>query len=81
MSCMNNHSNKTLMTFGNSLRLIRKSQGLTQEELAQVCGLDRTYISGLERGVRNPSLLVIVKISTILNTSLGDLFSAIDHGT
>jgi len=77
---MSTHSNKTLRTFGNSLRLVRKSQGLTQEELAQACGLDRTYLSGLERGVRNPSLLAIVKISTTLNTTLGDLFSAIDSG-
>jgi transcriptional regulator with XRE-family HTH domain len=72
------HSNKTLRTFGNSLRLVRKSQGLSQEKLAQACGLDRTYLSGLERGVRNPSLLVIVKISATLNTTLADLFLAID---
>ncbi len=51
----------------------RLAQGLSQEELAFEAELDRTYISQIERGVCNPSILVLVKISQILNVELPDL--------
>jgi transcriptional regulator with XRE-family HTH domain len=53
-------------TFGNVLQTIRLKKGLSQERLALDCGLDRTFISMLERGLRQPSLTTIVKISDTL---------------
>jgi transcriptional regulator with XRE-family HTH domain len=46
---------------------------LTQERLAELTGLDPTYISGIERGRRNPSLKNIVKIARALKTSVAKL--------
>lgn len=56
-------------TFGLNVRTIRKQLGLSQEELAFACGLHRTYISGVERGVRNPTLLVVNQLSDALQVS------------
>jgi transcriptional regulator with XRE-family HTH domain len=50
-----------------NLRKYRKESGYSQEELADEAGLHRTYISGVERGVRNPSVLVLEKIAKPLN--------------
>ncbi len=52
--------------FGNALREIRTQRGISQEAVADICGLDRTYISGIERGERNPSLTNILKIASAL---------------
>lgn len=51
---------------GRNLSKFRKDKGLTQEELAFDCELDRTYISGIERGVRNPTILILQKIASAL---------------
>jgi transcriptional regulator with XRE-family HTH domain len=48
------------------VRAARLSQGLSQEDLAAESGLDRTYISGLERGARNPALSTIERVSSAL---------------
>ncbi|HFT4534627.1 TPA: helix-turn-helix domain-containing protein [Klebsiella pneumoniae] len=45
--------------FGAHLKKLRLQSGLSQEAFADKCGLDRTYVSGIERGVRNPTLEVI----------------------
>jgi transcriptional regulator with XRE-family HTH domain len=47
---------------------------MSQESLALTCGLDRTYISGIERGVRNPSLTNILKIAAALEVSPAEIF-------
>lgn len=52
--------------FGEQVRATRKELGWSQEELADACGLDRTYIGGVERGERNVSLLNIFKIAQAL---------------
>lgn len=54
---------------GKNLSKIRKDRGLTQEELAFDCELDRTYISGIERGVRNPTVVIIQKIASALKVA------------
>lgn len=59
---------------GENVKALRLSHGLSQEELAFRADLDRTYISQIERGVSNPSVLVLLKISVILGVELGDLF-------
>ncbi len=51
---------------GNNVRKFRKERGLSQEALAFECGLYRTYISGVERGIRNPTVLVLEQIATAL---------------
>lgn len=63
-----------LNAFGANLRAIRNVTEISQEELASRAGLDRTYISLLERGKRNPSLVCIGKLSKALQISLSDLF-------
>src|SRR5216683_5336015 len=56
--------------FGRAIRRIREAQGINQEEAAERCGLHRTYYSGIERGVRNVSLVNIEKVGKGLRTSL-----------
>jgi transcriptional regulator with XRE-family HTH domain len=60
--------------FGRAVRRIREEQEINQEEAADRCGLHRTYYSGIERGVRNVSLVNIEKVAKGLKTSLPDLF-------
>lgn len=71
---MTNEDNKYHNTFGTKVRHLRKKLGISQEELAFKTGLDRTYISGIERGERNPSLKNITKIAEALNIQLSELF-------
>jgi transcriptional regulator with XRE-family HTH domain len=61
--------------FGEAIRGIRKQRGVSQESLALKCGLDRTYISGIERGTRNPSLTNILKIAAALQVSPSEIFA------
>lgn len=72
------NEDKVLALFGSNLKQIRESRGYSQELLAEKSGLDRTYISGCERGIRNPSLLSISKIAVSLGVSPSDLLSAVE---
>ncbi len=63
-----------MVRFGQAVRIIRRDQGISQEELAERCGLHRTYISDVELGKRNVSLENIERIATSLNKSLVELF-------
>ena len=60
--------------FGRALRRIREEQGINQEEAAERCGLHRTYYSGIERGVRNVSIVNIERIAKGLKMHLPKLF-------
>jgi transcriptional regulator with XRE-family HTH domain len=60
--------------FGRAIRRVREEQRITQEEAAERCGLHRTYYSGIERGIRNVSLVNIERIAKGLKKSLSDLF-------
>ncbi|SES41347.1 Helix-turn-helix [Rhizobium sp. NFR03] len=57
-----------------NVRSARLALKLSQEAFAHECKVDRTYISGIERGLRNPSLDMIVKIALKLNLTPGMLF-------
>jgi transcriptional regulator with XRE-family HTH domain len=63
--------------FGRAIRRVREEQKINQEEAAERCGLHRTYYSGVERGVRNVSLVNVEKISKGLKISLSHLFSRV----
>jgi len=63
----------TLKRFGDNVRARREAQDLSQEQLAERADLDRTYISGVERGVRNLSLISVVRIAKALKTSAAEL--------
>jgi transcriptional regulator with XRE-family HTH domain len=52
-----------------NLKAARKALALSQEELALEADIDRTYVSGIERGTRNPSLTMIAKLAERLNTT------------
>lgn len=62
------------VNFGQRVKALRLQAGLSQEAFADKCGLDRTYISGIERGVRNPTLEVIGVIADGLGIELEELF-------
>ncbi|ATA22513.1 helix-turn-helix domain-containing protein [Gibbsiella quercinecans] len=70
---MENAKNITIR-FGQRVKTLRLQAGLSQEAFADKCGLDRTYISGIERGVRNPTLEVIGVIANGLGIELAALF-------
>ena len=74
LSVMKNSNNITVR-FGQRVRQLRTELGLSQEAFADKCGLDRTYISGIERGVRNPTLEVIAVIADGLGVRLNELFT------
>ncbi len=61
--------------FGRRLRALRDARGLTQEQLAEMAGLDRTYIGDAELGKRNPSLKSIDKLARALGADLLALLS------
>ena len=64
---------KLQKAFGARLRQVRKQKGFSQESLALACGLDRTYIGGVERGERNISLVNIHKIAAAIGISAKDI--------
>lgn len=60
--------------FGRRVRALRQERGWTQEELAARAGKHWTYIGGIERGERNPTLTVIAAIAKALRVGIADLF-------
>ena len=64
---------KVVQKFGQRLAKLRNGAGLTQEDMAFKVGVDRTYISLIERGERNPTLKRLWKISRVLKISLPEL--------
>ncbi|MGD9687337.1 MAG: helix-turn-helix domain-containing protein [Desulfobacter sp.] len=63
-----------LKWFGSRVRSIRQKKNLSQEELAQLAGLDRTYMGGVERGERNIGLLNVKRLADALEIKAKDLF-------
>jgi len=62
-----------LQRLGQRIRELRKAKGLSQEAFADRCGLDRTYISGIERGNRNVAIRNIALIAKALGVSISEL--------
>lgn len=61
------------VAYGGAIRALRSERGISQERLAELCGLDRTYVSGIERGERNPSLSNLLKLAASLNVRLSEV--------
>ncbi len=64
--------------FGSVLRELREKSNLSQEKLAEFCDLDRTYISLLERGLRQPTITTLFKLSDALNIKPSELVELVD---
>lgn len=62
------------MAFGARVRSLREARGLSQEQLAELAGMHRTYVSSLERGQRNVGLDNVIAIASALEVSPADLF-------
>lgn len=77
MSAMNQDLD-ILVRFGVRVRELRKAQGFSQESFAARCGLDRTYIGGIERGERNVSLRNIEIIARSLDVSISMLMQGVE---
>lgn len=60
--------------FGERVRELRRARGVSQEDFADSCGVHRTYMSGIERGLRNISIESLVKIARGLEVPVGALF-------
>lgn len=69
---------KLLKTFGRSIRSYRKQRGMSQEDLAEASKLSRNYISDIERGVRNPSMMALVGLSRALGVPLRDMLADVE---
>ena len=63
--------------FGKVVRARRHKLGVSQEEFADICKLDRTYVGGIERGERNLALLNIEKIAKAFRISISELFRGV----
>lgn len=67
-----------LCAVGQNIRKLREDKDLTQRALAQIAGLDRTYISDMERGVRNFSIQSFARIARALEVTLSKLCSGVE---
>jgi transcriptional regulator with XRE-family HTH domain len=64
-----------LLTLGNAIRTARRERGISQEELAHRAGLDRSYMSSVERGTQNAGILTIVQVVLALDMTMTELFA------
>ncbi len=69
--------NPVLIALGKNVSELRNKKELTQEQLAERSGLDPSYISGIERGVRNPSVLSLVRLAKGFEITLSEMCSGI----
>ena len=66
-------ANELRAALSSNIRALRKAQGLAQERLGLEAGVDRTFVSKLERGIGNPTLDILVKIANRLGVRVVDL--------
>jgi transcriptional regulator with XRE-family HTH domain len=65
--------------FGEVVRELRQRQGLSQEHLAAAAGIDRAYMGGIERGLRNPSLTMISRVAGGLGLPMSEVLKAVER--
>ncbi|RRJ95877.1 XRE family transcriptional regulator [Opitutaceae bacterium TAV4] len=76
---MRKHPEPTLLRFGENVRRTREALSWTQEVLAEKSGLDQTFISGIERGSRNPTVLTVTRIAAALGITVSRLCKEIER--
>ena len=76
-----NPSKTAERVFGKEISLLRKRLSISQEELGFRAGLHRTYVSQIERGIKSPTLGVILKLAHTLGLSAAKLISAVERKT
>jgi len=69
-----------LVKLGENIRNLREIRKSSQEELAELADLDRTYVGGVERGERNLTILSTLKLCRALEVELSDLVKGVKHG-
>lgn len=72
------HARPSLVSFGRVLRQLRKEAGLTQEQLALAAGIERNYVSLIERGINQLALKVIFKLAEALDTSPSKILQQVE---
>jgi transcriptional regulator with XRE-family HTH domain len=60
---------------GKNISRLRRAKGVSQERFALEFGIDRTYVSGIERGVRNPTVTVVQRFADALGVEISELFA------
>lgn len=64
-----------LSALGSAIRRCRLEQHISQEELAHRCNIDRSYMSGIERGAQNPGVLIVLRIARAMGITATELFA------
>ena len=68
------------LRFGELVRRLRLEKGLSQERLAELCGMHRNYVGAVERAERTPSIVAADKLARALGTTLSSMFSELEQG-
>lgn len=76
---MDAHVNAERAAIGRAVRDLRASRGMSQEDLAFVSGMHRTYVGSVERGERNPSLIALVRVASALGVRPWELLLRADE--
>ena len=72
--------NSELLTLGENIRRARRKLNISQEALAERCGLHRTYVCDIERGARNVSFGSLLKLAQGLKTNISELMRNVETG-
>jgi transcriptional regulator with XRE-family HTH domain len=67
------------VAFGRAIRALREEREISQEDMAIMAGMDRSYVGGIERGERNPSLKNVLALTDALGVSTVDLFDRFEQ--
>ena len=67
--------------FGALVRQLRSEKGLSQERLAELCGMHRNYVGAVERAERTPSIVAADRLARALDTTLAGLFAELEQGS
>jgi transcriptional regulator with XRE-family HTH domain len=69
------------LRFGELVRQLRLEKGLSQERLAELCGMHRNYVGAVERAERTPSIVAADKLARALGTALSSMFLELERGS
>lgn len=67
------------MAFGEALRAVRKTRNVSQERLAAIVGVDRTYVSLIERGLRSPTIRMLVRLADHLDVRPSEIVKRMEE--